>query len=134
MTVEIFCIALLAALSILLGLLVTIARGKFNVLSGNSSDPTDTLNKLVRAHGNTVEYAPLLMILMYALSQVDHAAWVTWCVVLATACRLLFVLGIVFPKTMAVPNPMRFIGAVGTYIFGLALCFALLLYVGGVAR
>jgi len=33
----------------------------------------------------------------------------------------MIVAGLIFPKTMATPNPMRFIGALGTYDFGLAL-------------
>ncbi len=128
MNVELMCIVLLALLTIVLGIFVTVARGKFNVLSGSADDPEDTLNKLIRAHGNTIEYAPVLMILIYILSQYEYAAWVGWFIALVTFCRYLFVLGIIVPKTMAKPNPMRFVGAVGTYIFGLGLCFALLRY------
>jgi hypothetical protein len=40
-------------------------------------------------------------------------------------CRFLLVADFIISRSMAKPNPMRFIGAVGTYIFGLGLCFAL---------
>jgi len=120
------CISLLLFLLISLGVLVTVGRGKFNTLIGHSSDPEDTLHKWVRAQSNTAEYAPALMIVIYILSQGVQTSWVWWCVVLATGCRYLFVAGILFPKTMASPNPMRFIGATGTYAFGLGLCYALL--------
>jgi len=120
------CISLLAFLTLSLGVLVTVGRGVFNVLIGHSTDPENTLHKWVRAHANTAEYAPILMVLMYILSLRPAPSWVLWLVVLVTACRFLFVFGILFPKTMARPNPIRFVGAVGTYIFGFGLCFALL--------
>ena len=125
MNVYYLCIGLLFLLLIMLGALVTVGRGKFNTLIGHSSDPEDTLHKWVRAHSNTAEYAPALMVAIYILSLKPAAAWVWWCVVLATACRFLFVAGILFPRTMAKPNPMRFVGAVGTYVFGVGLCVAL---------
>ena len=125
MNIFYICIGLLGILSLLLGVLVTIGRGKFNVLIGHSNDPENTLHKFVRAHSNTAEYAPLLMVIIYLLSLYPVSNWVWWFIILVTACRFLFVAGILIPKTMAKPNPMRFIGAVGTYIFGLGLCFAL---------
>ncbi|PCJ33706.1 MAG: hypothetical protein COA75_14850 [Cellvibrionales bacterium] len=125
MNVFYICIGLLGVLSLLLGVLVTIGRGKFNVLIGHSNDPENTLHKFVRAHSNTAEYAPLLMVIIYLLSLNPVSNWVWWFIILVTACRFLFVAGILIPKTMAKPNPMRFIGAVGTYVFGLGLCFEL---------
>ena len=125
MNIFYICIGLLGVLSLLLGVLVTIGRGKFNVLIGHSNDPEDTLHKWIRAHSNTAEYAPLLMVLIYLLSLYPASNWVWWFVILATACRFLFVAGILIPKTMAKPNLMRFIGAVGTYVFGIGLCIAL---------
>jgi uncharacterized protein len=119
------CIGLLALLSLLLGILVTVGRGKFDTFIGHSSDPEDTLHKWVRAHSNTTEYAPLLMILIYLLSLNPISSWVWWFIILATGSRYVFVAGILFPKTMAKPNPMRFIGATGTYLFGVGLCVAL---------
>ena len=125
MNVYYVCIALLASLSLLLGVLVTVGRGKFNVLIGHSSEPDDTLHKWVRAHANTAEYAPLIMVLIYLVSLGEPMSWVLWFVVLLTACRFIFVAGVLFPSTMSKPNPMRFVGAVGTYFYGLGLCFAL---------
>lgn len=119
------CIGLLLLLLITLGGLVTVGRGKFNRLIGHSDGPEDTLHKWVRAHSNTAEYAPALMVAIYMLSLSLNPVWVWWCVVLVTACRFLFVAGILFPRTMAKPNPMRFAGAVGTYVFGFGLCWAI---------
>jgi len=47
--------------------------------------------------------------------------------ILATFFRYLIVAGIIFPKTMDTANPMRFIGALGTYLTGFGLCAAVLL-------
>ncbi len=119
------CIALLLFLLLALGLLVSLARFKYMAIYGYADDPEHMLYKLVRAHSNTAEYAPALMVVMYILSLSPQASWVDWCVILVTFCRYLFVVGLLFPKTMAKPNPARFLGALGTYIFGLGLCLAL---------
>jgi uncharacterized membrane protein YecN with MAPEG domain len=125
-SIPLICISLLGFLAIVMGIVVTIARGKFNILTGNPIDPENTLNKLVRAHGNTCEYAGIFALIIYILGQTTQPIWVLWFMVLTTFCRYLLVAGFIIPRTMAKPNPMRFIGAVGTYIFGLGLCFALL--------
>ncbi|MFT9639883.1 MAPEG family protein, partial [Alcaligenes phenolicus] len=46
-------------------------------------------------------------------------------IVAATACRCLIVIGLLAWPTMANPNPVRFVGALGTYLCGAALCIAL---------
>jgi hypothetical protein len=119
------CIGLLFLLLISLGMLVTVGRGKFNVLTGHSLEPEDTLNKWVRAHANTTEYVPALMVVIYILSLAPQAVWVDWFVMLVTLSRYLIALGIILPKTMSKPNPLRFAGALGTYVFGLGLCIAI---------
>ena len=45
--------------------------------------------------------------------------------VAATVCRMLVVIGLVAFTRMDRPNPVRFIGALGTYVTGLALDGAL---------
>ena len=127
MNIALICISLLTLLCLILGTVVTVARGKLNSLSGHSDNPEDSLHKLVRAHGNSIEYVTLLALLMFILSLYQPAGWVYGCMIAATFCRFLFVAGILIPKTMAKPNAMRFIGAVGTYISGTGLGFALLI-------
>lgn len=53
------------------------------------------------------------------------APWVIGLIVAATACRVLLVIGLVAYARMDRPNPMRFVGALGTYVTGLGLCGAL---------
>lgn len=52
--------------------------------------------------------------------------WQLWCMVGATACRLLLVIALLAWPSMSKPNPARAIGALGTYAFGIGLCVALL--------
>ncbi|CAA0110374.1 MAPEG family protein [Zhongshania aliphaticivorans] len=127
MNIALLCIGLLGSLCIALGIAVSVNRIKQKLGSGCPSDPKDTLHKYIRAHANTIEFAPVLMVLMYILSQSQMASWVLWSIILATVSRFVLVAGLIFPRTMARPNPLRQIGAGGTYIFGLALCIAVLM-------
>lgn len=127
MSIPLICIALLALLIFALGFRVSMARASTRTMYGYDNDPQDTLYKAVRAHSNAVEYIPILALLIYILSLMPVAAWVQWCMILVTLFRYLAAAGILLPTTMNKPNPMRFIGALGTYLCGFALCIALLL-------
>ena len=102
MSIPLMCIALLAFLCIGLGFAVSLTRSKTETLHGSTTDPEDLLYKMVRAHGNTIEYAPILALLIYVLSQYPQSTWVLWCMVLVTFCRYLLVAGIIFPKSLAI--------------------------------
>jgi uncharacterized membrane protein YecN with MAPEG domain len=121
------CIALLGLLLFGLGLAVSMRRGSTNTIIGHASDPADPLHKLVRAHGNTAEYAPMLAALMLALAFRTPPAWTLWCMVAATACRFLLAIGMVASPSLAKPHPLRFVGAAGTYLTGIALAVAVAL-------
>jgi uncharacterized membrane protein YecN with MAPEG domain len=127
MTTALVCIALLGFLVFGLGFAVSMSRGRHETLSGSSNDPADPLHKLVRAHGNTTEYAGILAILIYAVGAMSPAAWALWCMGIATAGRYVLALGLVLSPTMAKPHPLRFVGALATYLAGFGLCIALLL-------
>ena len=102
-------------------------RGRTEKLTGASSDPADPLHKLMRAHGNTTEYAAMLALLIYVLGSMSPATWVLWCMGLATASRYSIALGLILSSSMEQPHPLRFAGALGTYLTGFGLCAALLL-------
>lgn len=125
MTVYLTCISLLGLLVFALGFNVSMARNKSGVMYGGEVDPASPLYKAQRAHGNTIEYAPILAILMFALGQMEQPGWVIGSMVVATFCRFLFVAGILLPATMAKPHPLRFVGSLGTYLAGFALVAAL---------
>jgi len=124
MGTAIICTALLGVLIFGLGFAVSLTRGSTNTISGFNPDPTDRLYKMIRAHGNTTEHAPILAVLMLLIGSRNPAAWMLWTMWLVTACRYLIVVGIIASPTLAKPHPLRFAGAVGTYLGGIVLCVA----------
>ncbi|NJD24052.1 MAG: MAPEG family protein [Betaproteobacteria bacterium] len=124
--IAIACTAILGLLLFGLGLAVSVQRFREQRGMGASDDPKNRLNKLVRAHANTAEFAPFLAVLFLFLGSRDPSPFVLGLIILATACRILLVLGLVATRSLARPNPMRFIGALGTYLTGAALSVMLL--------
>jgi uncharacterized membrane protein YecN with MAPEG domain len=127
MSIYLICIALLGLLCLGLGFNVSLNRAKSATLYGGEPDPESKLYKAQRAHGNTIEYAPILAVMIFALGQSHQPDWVLWSMVAVTFFRYLFVLGILLPATMDKANPLRFVGSLGTYLSGLSLVVALFL-------
>jgi len=125
--IALVCTAILGLLVFGLGLAVSVCRFRDRRSTGYVDDPANMLHKLVRAHANTTEFAPFLAVLVLYLGAQSPSASVLGLMVAATACRVLLVIGLVAWPTLARPNPARFVGALGTYVFGAALCLALLL-------
>jgi uncharacterized membrane protein YecN with MAPEG domain len=127
MHVALVCTALLGLLVFGLGLGVSMRRGSSKTNFGYVPDPTDPLYKMVRAHGNAAEYAPMLAVLMLAVAARQPATWMVWTFVAATVSRYLHAAGMIMCPTLDAPHPLRFVGALGTYVTGLALVAAVLL-------
>jgi len=121
MKTAVTCSALLGLLLFALGLYVSTKRGRTQQIGTTPQNPADPLFKAIRAHGNTAEYVPMLAVLMLYLGTRSPAVWVLWLMVIVTACRYLIVVGIIMSPTLDQPHPLRFIGALGTYIGGAAL-------------
>lgn len=126
-TVTLPCIAALGLLLFLSGLHVSALRARFWTLHAGTADPVHPLTKAARAHGNTAEYAAFLALLIYLVGTRATAPWVGWVIVAVTASRYLFLVGMLVSSTLAKPNPLRALGAFGTYLGGTALSVALLL-------
>ena len=124
MQVPIICTALLGLLLFVLGLAVSMTRGRTGVIAGSSHDPADALYKLVRAHGNTAEYVPMFAVLFLLVGERNPATWALWVMVIAVLSRYLIALGMILGPTLAKPYPLRFAGALGTYVTGILLCIA----------
>ena len=124
--VALVCAAILGVLLFGLGLFVSVTRFRHTTGCGCTSDPDNGLHKVVRAHGNTAEYASFLAVLFLYFGAHDPSRAVLSLIVAATVCRCLLVIGLLAWPTMATPNPARFVGAFGTYLCGAALCVALL--------
>ena len=120
------CTALLGLLLFGLGFAISGVRFREKRLVGHSAEPGDLLHKLVRAHGNTAEYAPLLAVLFLYLGMQQPGPWTLGLMVAATVCRVLLVVGLVAWPRLDRPNPLRFVGAIGTYFAGAGLCVPLL--------
>jgi hypothetical protein len=129
MTAALVCTALLGLLVFGLGLGVSALRGSTSTNIGHQLDPGDPLHKMVRAHGNAAEYAPMLAILMLAIAARGCTRWMVWTFVAATLSRYLHAAGMLLSSSLDRPQPLRFVGALGTYVTGLLLVIALLLVV-----
>jgi uncharacterized membrane protein YecN with MAPEG domain len=128
MATAMLCTGLLGLLVFGLGFAVSMTRAKTETIIGTNSDPTDRLYKMVRAHGNATEYAPILAVLMVVVAMAgEPVTWVVWVMIVVTALRYVHAAGMIAFPTLDKPNPLRFIGSVGTYVGGLALCVALFL-------
>lgn len=120
------CICVLGLLLFGLGIAVSAQRFRSRTLDGHSDAPDDPLHKLVCAHANTAEFAPFLAVLMLYLGLQQPAAGTVALMVAVTLCRGLLVVGLL-SGSLARPNPLRFIGALGTYLLGGALCVVALI-------
>jgi hypothetical protein len=127
MATAIICSALLGLLVFGLGMAVSSTRGATDQTIGFDPDPRDRLHKIVRAHANTTEYAPMLAVLMLLVGTREPATWVLGTMWVAVASRYSLALGLILSSTLEKPHPLRFVGALGTYLAGIALCVAAVL-------
>ena len=126
MTTAIVCAGLLGILVFGLGFAVSGARGSTGTNFGFTPDPANRVYRLVRAHGNATEYAPMLAVLMLFLGAREPSTWLLWVMGITTAARYLHVAGMLTGPTLDKINPLRFAGALFTYLGGLVLSGALI--------
>jgi uncharacterized membrane protein YecN with MAPEG domain len=125
-TTLIICSAALVVLTLLLGFWTSITRGRTKTIAyGAATDPAGPMMKAQRAHGNASEYAALLIGLFiltgFAYTGRDLGLTVTGLVIAVTLSRFLHALGFLVCKTLEKPHPMKAIGALVTYLGGIAL-------------
>lgn len=123
--VALYCTAALGSLLFLLGLAVSILRFRSGVGAGPSDERNALLNRVIRAHANTAEFAPFLGVLFLYFGWHGASGVVVNLIIAATVCRFLLVVGLVAWPSLGRPNPARFVGALGTYLCGAALCVAM---------
>lgn len=121
MNLALTCIGLLGLLVVGLGFGVSMVRTSTKRNIGYDNDPTDQLYKWVRAHANACEFAPMLAILILALAYTDHTDWGGILFPAAVVVRYLHAAGMILSPTLDKAQPLRFIGATGTYLVGIAL-------------
>jgi uncharacterized membrane protein YecN with MAPEG domain len=121
-TVVIVCIALMGILVFVLGANVT----RLRAVRGDTgpqlpTDPADRLLIAQRAHGNATEYVPTLVVLLLVCSTLTDGWWLDGLAIAATAARYLHAAGMLRSTTLASHGPVRDVGALATYVSGIAL-------------
>jgi uncharacterized membrane protein YecN with MAPEG domain len=131
--IAVVCISVLAIQVALLGLWVSIVRGRVRAIyHGAAMDPASSLAKAVRAHGNAAEYAGVLVGLFLATSLLPataSAAWPPYLMLTITVSRCLGSVGFITCETLAKIHPLKALSALVTYFGMLALAANLLLAV-----
>lgn len=120
--------AIYAALSgfLVLALAANVVRYRFGKNVSFGDDGHQDMTRVVRAHGNTVEYVPLALILM-ALLELNGGSSTALHLygVLLIAGRAAYSYGLLIPKNAA--NPARQAGIVSSWLVILAAGIQLLL-------
>lgn len=101
-------------------------RRKTRVSIGGDTDPGDPLYKARVAHSNASEFIPGLCLVMVCLQLTGGVAGVEWACTGTLVARILHALGMIVPARMNKPNPMRVLGAGGSYLLGGILATRLL--------
>lgn len=120
--VPIVCIALMGIILFLLGANVTRHRAiRGDTGNQQPTDPADRMFIAQRAHGNAAEYIPTLAVLIVVCAFLTEGWWLNALAIAALAARSLHAVGMLTAKTLAGHGPVRDIGALGTYVTGVAL-------------
>ena len=119
-------VAVLGALLFLLGFNVSRMRG-VTARVGGSQMPTDPASPLLiaqRAHGNASEYVPYLAVLFLVVGIGSPAGVAIPLIAGAVLARLMHAYGMLSARSLAQQSPIGIAGAMGTYLFGVALAVA----------
>jgi len=120
------CSASLVILTLLLAFWTSVQRGSSKVIAHNAPvEPSSAMAKAQRAHGNSAEYAALLIALFlvvgFAYADRDLGGLVTWTIIAVTVSRLIHAIGFLICKTLDDPHILKALGALITYAGGLLL-------------
>ncbi len=130
MNVYLICSAILVLMYFALALNVSLTRGRVKIGIGSGPDPSGPLNKAVRTHGNAGEFVPIFVTLFLYFLISGAGGWIIGVVVVATVSRVLHAIGMLATTDFnRGPHALRAIGAMGTYLSGVALGIALVMRV-----
>lgn len=120
--ITVISIALMGILIFVLGANVTRHRAIRGATGDQQpTDPADRMYIAQRAHGNASEYVPTLIALLIVCSVLTDGWWLDALSIAAVAARYLHAVGMLTAPTLADHGPVRDIGAMGTYVAGIAL-------------
>ncbi len=122
----ILCSAALIILTLLLAFWTSLQRGASRTIAyGAPLDPATSMAKAQRAHGNSAEYAALLvglfLVVGFAYQGRDLGMLITYTIIAVTVSRLLHALGFLLCATLEKPHALKAIGALVTYVGGILL-------------
>lgn len=125
-TTILICSASLAILTLLLAFWTSVQRGSSNMIAYSAPlEPTSAMAKAQRAHGNSAEYAGLLIALFlvtgFAYAGRDLGGLVMGTVIAVTVARFIHALGFLICGTLEKPHILKALGALVTYLGGLLL-------------
>ena len=129
MAIALLSVGLLGLLVFLLGFNVSRERGSvMHTQHEAEGDPKSPLRKAVRAHGNCIEYAPMLAVLILAVGNRTPImpVWLAGLMLAAVAARYVHAAGVLTSESIHKANPLKFVGALATYITGTALAVVLI--------
>jgi len=129
MAVALLSVGLLGLLVFLLGANVSRERRSVTVTQHEAeADPESGLRKAIRAHGNCIEYVPMLslMILALGLRLPLLPWWIAALMLAAVASRYIHAFGILAGGSVYTANALKRIGAAGTYLTGAILSVILI--------
>jgi uncharacterized membrane protein YecN with MAPEG domain len=115
----------------LLGFNVSRVRGSvMHTQAEHEADPKSALRKAVRAHGNCIEYAPMLSLLILALGlrMPMMPMWIAVVMLAAVASRYIHAVGVLMSPSVHTGTPVKFVGALGTYVTGSILSVLLVVH------
>jgi uncharacterized membrane protein YecN with MAPEG domain len=123
--IVILCVAVLVLFYAALSFNVSRMRRKRR---SDPSTPEAALTKAIRAHGNASEYIPVFTAGLLYLDAVAPSVFVTGLAVAVVASRLSHAAGMFLTPTVDDRHPLRFAGALGSYLCLVALGGALLVH------
>ncbi len=130
MAIALLSVGLLGLLVFLLGANVSRNRHSVTVTPHEAeADPKSALRKAIRAHGNCIEYIPMLslMILALGLRLPLLPMWIAALMLAAVASRYVHAFGILTGDSVYEANALKSIGAIGTYLTGAVLSIILII-------
>jgi len=124
MAIALLSVGLLGLLVFFLGANVSRERGSvIKTQHEAEADPKSSLRKAIRAHGNCIEYVPMLSLLILAVGLRSPLlpTWIAALMIAAVASRYIHAVGVLTGESVYAGTPLKAIGAIGTYVTGIVL-------------
>jgi uncharacterized protein len=93
--------------------------------AGSGQERENDLKKAIRAHGNASEYNAIFIAIFLYFSVAEPNLLTAVLCVLTAGCRVAHAVGMLSVKTAGDRHPLRFVGALGTYISLVVLAIVL---------